>query len=164
MEPVICTREGRLNAGDGVIFYNFRPDRARELTRALVDPDFDKLKRKRGFLPLHFVCTTEYDATMPGVEVAFPHRELTNIFGEYIARQGYTQLRIAETEKYAHVTFFFNGGAEQVFPGEDRCLIPSPKVATYDLQPEMSAPEVTDEAVKRIESGNYDVLILNCAH
>ena len=140
MEPVICTREGRLNAGDGVIFYNFRPDRARELTRALVDPDFDKLKRKRGFLPLHFVCTTEYDATMPNVSVAFPHEKLKNIFGEYLSKLGLTQLRIAETEKYAHVTFFFNGGQEEVFPGEDRCLIPSPKVATYDLKPEMSAP------------------------
>ena len=99
MEPVICTREGRLNAGDGVIFYNFRPDRARELTRALVDPDFDKLKRKRGFLPLHFVCTTEYDATMPNVSVAFPHEKLKNIFGEYLSKLGLTQLRIAETEK-----------------------------------------------------------------
>ena len=101
---------------------------------------------------------------MPGVEVAFPHRELTNNFGEYIARQGYTQLRIAETEKYAHVTFFFNGGAEQVFPGEDRCLIPSPKVATYDLQPEMSAYEVCDKCVERINSGAYDVVILNFAN
>ena len=164
MEPVICTREGRLNAGDGVIFYNFRPDRARELTRALVDPDFDKLKRKRGFLPLHFVCTTEYDATMPNVSVAFPHEKLKNIFGEYLSKLGLTQLRIAETEKYAHVTFFFNGGKEEVFPGEDRCLIPSPKVATYDLKPEMSAPAITEEAIRRIESGKYDVIILNFAN
>ena len=164
MEPVICTREGRLNAGDGVIFYNFRPDRARELTRALVDPDFDKLKRKRGFLPLHFVCTTEYDATMPNVSVAFPHEKLKNIFGEYLSKLGLTQLRIAETEKYAHVTFFFNGGQEEVFPGEDRCLIPSPKVATYDLKPEMSAPAITEEAIRRIESGKYDVIILNFAN
>ena len=164
MEPVICTREGRLNAGDGVIFYNFRPDRARELTRALVDPDFDTLQRKRGFLPLHFVCTTEYDATMPNVSVAFPHHALQNIFGGYISRLGLTQLRIAETEKYAHVTFFFNGGVETVFPGEDRVLIASPKVATYDLQPEMSAYQVTEEAVKRIESGAYDVIILNFAN
>ena len=164
MEPVICTREGRLNAGDGVIFYNFRPDRARELTRALVDPDFDKLKRKRGFLPLHFVCTTEYDATMPNVSVAFPHEKLKNIFGEYLSKLGLPQLRIAETEKYAHVTFFFNGGQEEVFPGEDRCLIPSPKVATYDLKPEMSAPAITEEAIRRIESGKYDVIILNFAN
>lgn len=164
MEPVICTREGRLNAGDGVIFYNFRPDRARELTRALVDPDFDKLKRKRGFLPLHFVCTTEYDATMPNVSVAFPHEKLKNIFGEYLSKLGLTQLRIAETEKYAHVTFFFNGGVETVFPGEDRVLIPSPKVATYDMKPDMSANEVAAACVERIESGNYDVIILNFAN
>ena len=111
-----------------------------------MDPDFDKLKRKRGFLPLHFVCTTEYDATMPNVSVAFPHEKLKNIFGEYLSKLGLTQLRIAETEKYAHVTFFFNGGQEEVFPGEDRCLIPSPKVATYDLKPEMSAPAITEEA------------------
>ena len=131
---------------------------------AAVGTPLTDVERKKGYFPVTYVCTTEYDATMPNVLVAFPHRELTNIFGEYIARQGYTQLRIAETEKYAHVTFFFNGGAEQVFPGEDRCLIPSPKVATYDLQPEMSAPEVTEEAVKRIESGNYDVIILNFAN
>ena len=134
------------------------------MTRALVDPDFDKLKRKRGFLPLHFVCTTEYDATMPNVSVAFPHEKLKNIFGEYLSKLGLTQLRIAETEKYAHVTFFFNGGQEEVFPGEDRCLIPSPKVATYDLKPEMSAPAITEEAIRRIESGKYDVIILNFAN
>ena len=111
-----------------------------------------------------FVCTTEYDATMPDVLLAFPHHKLANIFGEYISQLGLTQLRIAETEKYAHVTFFFNGGEERVFPGEDRCLIPSPKVATYDLKPEMSAFEVAAEAVKRIESGAYDVIILNFAN
>ena len=132
MEPVICTRGGNLEAGDSVIFFNFRPDRARELTRALVDPAFAGLKRPRGCFPLHFVCTTEYDATMPNVTVAFPHEKLKNIFGEYLSQLGLTQLRIAETEKYAHVTFFFNGGQEAIFPGEDRCLIPSPKVATYD--------------------------------
>ena len=164
VEPVVCTKDGKVKEGDSIIFINFRPDRAREITRCFVDPAFTDVERKKGYFPVTYVCTTEYDATMPNVLVAFPHRELTNIFGEYIARQGYTQLRIAETEKYAHVTFFFNGGAEQVFPGEDRCLIPSPKVATYDLQPEMSAPEVTAEAVKRIESGNYDVIILNFAN
>ena len=164
VEPVVCTKDGKVKEGDSIIFINFRPDRAREITRCFVDPAFTDVERKKGYFPVTYVCTTEYDATMPNVLVAFPHRELTNIFGEYIARQGYTQLRIAETEKYAHVTFFFNGGAEQVFPGEDRCLIPSPKVATYDLQPEMSAPEVTEEAVKRIESGNYDVVILNFAN
>ena len=164
MEPVICTREGRLNAGDGVIFYNFRPDRARELTRALVDPDFDKLKRKRGFLPLHFVCTTEYDATMPNVSVAFPHEKLKNIFGEYLSKLGLTQLRIAETEKYAHVTFFFNGGVETPNPGEDRILVNSPKVATYDLQPEMSAYEVTKKVLEAIGTDKYDLIILNFAN
>ena len=164
VEPVVCTKEGKVKEGDSVIFMNFRPDRAREITRCFVDPAFTDVERKHGYFPVTYVCTTEYDATMPNVLIAFPHRELENIFGDYIARQGYTQLRIAETEKYAHVTFFFNGGAEQVFPGEDRCLIPSPKVATYDLQPEMSAPEVTEEAVKRIESGKYDVIILNFAN
>ena len=164
VEPVVCTKDGKVREGDSIIFMNFRPDRAREITRCFVDPAFADVERKKGYFPVTYVCTTEYDATMPNVLIAFPHRELVNIFGEYIARQGYTQLRIAETEKYAHVTFFFNGGAEQVFPGEDRCLIPSPKVATYDLQPEMSAPQVTEEAVKRIESGNYDVIILNFAN
>ncbi|MCI5499663.1 MAG: 2,3-bisphosphoglycerate-independent phosphoglycerate mutase [Clostridiales bacterium] len=164
MEPVICTRGGYLEAGDAVIFYNFRPDRARELTRALADPDFDKLKRKGGYLPVHFVCTTEYDAAMPNVTVAFPHEPLENIFGAYLSKLGLTQLRIAETEKYAHVTFFFNGGREEIFPGEDRCLIPSPKVATYDLKPEMSAKAITDEAIRRIESGKYDVIVLNFAN
>ncbi len=164
MEPVICCHEGHLRSGDSVIFYNFRPDRAREITRALVDPDFDKIKRKRGCFPLHFVCTTEYDATMPKVSVAFPHEKLENIFGEYLSKLGLTQLRIAETEKYAHVTFFFNGGQEAIFPGEDRCLIPSPKVATYDRKPEMSALAITDEAIRRIESGKYDVIILNFAN
>ena len=164
VEPVVCCREGRISSGDGVICFNFRPDRAREITRTLVDPDFDGFARKNGFFPVEYVCTTEYDAAMPNVSVAFPRQVLHNIFGEYISRLGLTQLRIAETEKYAHVTFFFNGGAEQVFPGEDRCLIPSPKVATYDLQPEMSAFEVTEEAVERILSGAYDVVILNFAN
>ena len=163
-EPVVCAQGGRIEAGDSVIFLNFRPDRAREMTRALVDPNFGEIKRKRGFLPVHYVCTTEYDASMPNVSVAFPHEKLENIFGEYLSKLGMTQLRIAETEKYAHVTFFFNGGQESVFPGEDRCLIPSPKVATYDLKPEMSAPAITEEAIRRIESGKYDVIILNFAN
>ncbi len=163
-EPVVCAKGGRIEEGDSVIFINFRPDRAREMTRALVDPNFGEIKRKRGFLPVHYVCTTEYDASMPNVSVAFPHEKLENIFGEYLSKLGMTQLRIAETEKYAHVTFFFNGGQESVFPGEDRCLIPSPKVATYDLKPEMSAPAITEEAIRRIESGKYDVIILNFAN
>ena len=111
-----------------------------------------------------YICMTQYDATMPNVEVAYKPEDLTNTFGEYISKQGLTQLRIAETEKYAHVTFFFNGGVEAPYPGEDRVLIPSPKVATYDMQPEMSAYLVTDEVVKRIKSGKYDVIILNYAN
>ena len=162
--PVLCCKEAVISENDSVIFMNFRPDRAREITRALVDPDFTDLERKKGYFPLHFVCTTEYDATMPNVTVAFPKQKLTNIFGEYISNLGLTQLRIAETEKYAHVTFFFNGGVEQTFPGEDRVLIPSPSVPTYDLKPDMSAKEVTDACVERIESGNYDVIILNFAN
>ena len=164
VEPFLCAEGCRLHENDSVIFFNFRPDRAREITRALVDEDFTEVERRRGFIPVTFVCATEYDAAMPNVAVAYPHQELKNTFGEYISQLGLTQLRIAETEKYAHVTFFFNGGVEQVFPGEDRCLIPSPKVATYDLQPEMSAYEVTEEAVRRIESGAYDVIILNFAN
>ena len=164
MVPVVCAQGGQVRDNDSVIFFNFRPDRAREITRCFVDEDFTDIERKTGFVHVDFVCTTEYDATMPNVSVAYPRQKLENIFGEYISKLGLTQLRIAETEKYAHVTFFFNGGVEQVFPGEDRCLINSPKVATYDLQPEMSAFEVTEEAVKRILSGNYDVVILNFAN
>ena len=162
--PVVCTRDACISEGDACIFMNFRPDRAREITRTLVDPNFEGFQRRRGFFDTHFVCTTSYDATMPNVEVAFPKESLHNIFGQYISDSGLTQLRIAETEKYAHVTFFFNGGVEQTFPGEDRCLVASPKVATYDLQPEMSAYEVCDKCVERIKSGKYDVIILNYAN
>ena len=162
--PVVCTKDACISEGDACIFMNFRPDRAREITRTLVDPDFEGFQRRRGFFDTHFVCTTSYDATMPNVEVAFPKESLHNIFGQYISDSGLTQLRIAETEKYAHVTFFFNGGVEQTFPGEDRCLVASPKVATYDLQPEMSAYEVCDKSVERIKSGKYDVIILNYAN
>ena len=164
MVPVVCTRGAEIRDNDSVIFFNFRPDRAREITRCLVDEDFTDVERRTGFIPVDFVCTTEYDATMPNVTVAYPRQKLDNIFGEYISKLGLTQLRIAETEKYAHVTFFFNGGVEAPFEGEDRALIPSPKVATYDLKPEMSAYEVADECVKRIESGKYDVIILNFAN
>ena len=164
MIPVVCRKDLQIREKDSVIFFNFRPDRAREITRCIVDEEFADFPRKTGYVPVTFVCTTEYDATMPNVSVAYPRQKLENIFGEYISKLGLTQLRIAETEKYAHVTFFFNGGVEQVFPGEDRCLIPSPKVATYDLQPEMSAYAVTEEAVKRILSGAYDVIILNFAN
>ncbi|MBR5537634.1 MAG: 2,3-bisphosphoglycerate-independent phosphoglycerate mutase [Clostridia bacterium] len=164
MEPVICLEDIQVQDNDSVIFFNFRPDRAREITRCFVDEDLKDIERKNGFVPVCFVCTTEYDATMPNVSVAYPRQKLDNIFGAYISKLGLTQLRIAETEKYAHVTFFFNGGVEQTFPGEDRCLIASPQVATYDLKPEMSAYEVTEECVKRIESGAYDVIILNFAN
>ena len=162
VEPVVCDAEGTISDNDSVIFFNYRPDRAREITRTLVDPDFDGFTRQ--FFPVTFVCNTEYDATMPNVEVAFPRITVRNGLGEYLSQMGMTQLRIAETEKYAHVTFFFNGGSETVFPGEDRVLVASPKVATYDLQPEMSAYEVCDKCVERIESGAYDVIILNFAN
>ena len=164
MTPVVCVKDAEIQPNDTVIFMNFRPDRARQITRTLVDPDFDGFERKKDFFPLQFVCTTCYDASMPNVEVAYPSEALKNVFGEYISKLGLTQLRIAETEKYAHVTFFFNGGVETVFPGEDRVLIPSPKVATYDMKPDMSANEVAAACVKRIESGNYDVIILNFAN
>ncbi len=162
--PTVCTANGKIKANDSVVFFNFRPDRAREITRTFVDPDFSGFERKNGFFPLCYVCMTQYDATMPNVQVAFHPQTLKNTFGEYISDKGLTQLRIAETEKYAHVTFFFNGGVEKTYPGEDRCLIPSPKVATYDMQPEMSAYQVTDAVVERIESGKYDVIILNFAN
>ena len=161
--PVIVTEGATVKDDDAIIFANFRPDRAREITRAFVDQDFRRLlaRTKKN---IHYVCMTQYDATIEGVEVAFKPQSLKNTFGEYISDLGMTQLRIAETEKYAHVTFFFNGGVEKEYPGEDRALIPSPKVATYDLQPEMSEPAVTEECVKRILSGKYDVIILNFAN
>ena len=162
--PAVTCEGGRVSEGDSVVFFNFRPDRAREITRTFVDPDFKGFERKKGFFPVHYVCFTQYDATMPNVDVAFKPEALTNVMGEYLAKNGKTQLRIAETEKYAHVTFFFNGGVEAPFEGEDRALINSPKVATYDLQPEMSAYLVADECVKRIESDKYDVIILNFAN
>jgi len=167
--PVVITENDKpvatIKANDSVIFYNFRPDRAREITRSFIFEDFDGFERKNGFFPLYYVCMTQYDKTFGDkVQVAFKPETMSNTLGEYLASQGKTQLRIAETEKYAHVTFFFNGGVEAPNENEDRCLIPSPKVATYDLQPEMSAYEVAEEAVKRIESGKYDVMILNFAN
>lgn len=162
--PVVTCEGGRVSAGDSVIFFNFRPDRAREITRAFVDDEFTGFERKNGRFPLTYVCFTQYDATMPNVMVAFPPEGLENVMGAYLAACGKTQLRIAETEKYAHVTFFFNGGVEEPFEGEDRALINSPKVATYDMQPEMSANEVAEECVKRINSDKYDVIILNFAN
>ena len=162
VEPVVCDSEGTIGDNDSVIFFNFRPDRAREITRAIVDPEFDGFQRE--YFPTTYVCNTEYDASMPNVLVAWPRVAVKNGLGEYLSSMGMTQLRIAETEKYAHVTFFFNGGVEKQYPGEDRVLVPSPKVATYDLQPEMSAFEVCDKCVERIESGAYDVIILNFAN
>ena len=162
--PSVVKGGAAIQPNDSVIFFNFRPDRAREITRTLVDPDFDGFERKKGFFPVNFVCMTQYDATMPNVDVAFKPQVLTNTLGEYISDKGMAQLRIAETEKYAHVTFFFNGGVEKQYPGEDRILVKSPSVATYDLQPEMSAYEVTDKLVPAIKSGKYDMIILNFAN
>ena len=162
--PCVTCEGGRVSEGDTVVFLNFRPDRARQITRVFVDDNFKGFERRYGRFPVNYVCMAEYDATMPNVEVAYPPVELTNVLGEYLAKNGKTQLRIAETEKYAHVTFFFNGGREAPFEGEDRKVIPSPKVATYDLKPEMSAYEVADECAARIRSGKYDVVILNFAN
>ncbi|NLY43678.1 MAG: 2,3-bisphosphoglycerate-independent phosphoglycerate mutase [Clostridiaceae bacterium] len=165
---VITTEDGKPTAvieeNDSIICFNFRPDRVRQITRTFVDADFKGFERKKGYFPVFYVCMTQYDAKMPNVTVAFGPEKLINTFGEYISKKGYKQLRIAETEKYAHVTFFFNGGVEAVYEGEDRVLIPSPKVATYDLKPEMSAYEVTEEVLKRINSKKYDVIILNYAN
>ena len=147
---------------DSVIFFNYRPDRAREITRSLVDPEFDGFETEK--LDIHYVCFTQYDETIPNVTIAFKPEILRNTFGEYVSSKGLTQLRIAETEKYAHVTFFFNGGEEKQYPGEDRILVPSPKVETYDLKPEMSAYEVTQKVVEAIESQQYDTIILNYAN
>ena len=162
--PCVTCEGGRVQDGDTVIFMNFRPDRARQMTRIFCDDAFTGFERRGGRKQVHYVCMAEYDATMPNCEVAYPPVELKNVLGQYLSENGKTQLRIAETEKYAHVTFFFNGGVEAPYAGEDRCVIPSPKVATYDLQPEMSAPEVAAECKQRIESGKYDVIILNFAN
>lgn len=162
--PAVVDGGATIKPNDSVIFFNFRPDRAREITRTLVDPDFNGFERKNGFFPVNFVCMTQYDATMPNVDVAFKPQSLKNTLGEYISDKGMAQLRIAETEKYAHVTFFFNGGVEKQYDGEDRILVKSPSVATYDLQPEMSAYEVTDKLVPAIKSGKYDMIILNFAN
>lgn len=168
VEPTVITGDsgeplGLVRPHDAVVFFNFRADRARQLTWAFVDPGFASFDRPGGFLAPHFVCMTEYEATIPA-PVAFPPEELVNTLGQVLARAGLRQLRLAETEKYAHVTFFFNGGVEEPNPGEDRLLIPSPKVATYDRQPEMSAYQVTEAALERIAAGTYDVIIMNYAN
>ena len=164
--PTVVMRDSKptakIESGDSVVFFNFRPDRAREITRTLIEEDFDAFERE--YFPLYYVCMTQYDKTFKNVHVAYKPQTLDNTLGQYLAQNDKTQFRIAETEKYAHVTFFFNGGVEKPNDGEDRYLIPSPKVATYDLQPEMSAYEVADEAVRQIESGKYDVMILNFAN
>ncbi len=153
-----------IKANDSIIFFNFRPDRAREITRAFCDENFDGFEREKGFFPVKYICLTEYDVTIGNKEVAFKPQSLKNTLGEYISSLGLKQARIAETEKYAHVTFFFNGGVEEANPGEDRILVPSPKVATYDLQPEMSAVEVTDKLIEAIKSQQYDLIIINYAN
>ncbi|HHY70429.1 MAG TPA: phosphoglycerate mutase (2,3-diphosphoglycerate-independent), partial [Thermoanaerobacterales bacterium] len=148
--------------GDSIIFFNFRPDRARQLTYALVDEEFDGFERTPP--KTFFVCMTQYDEKLTDVKVAYEPLSLDNIFAKVLAENNLRQLRIAETEKYAHVTFFFNGGVEKSYPGEDRVLIPSPKVATYDLKPEMSAYEVCERVLEKIEEDIYDVIILNFAN
>lgn len=155
---------GTIDKGDSIVFFNFRPDRAREITRAFINKEFNQFSRKTGYLDTQYVTFTQYDETFTGIDIAYPLNLLTNTFGEYIASKGLKQLRIAETEKYAHVTFFFNGNVEFPNEGEDRVLIQSPKVATYDLMPEMSAYEVADKAEELIRSDKYDVMILNFAN
>ena len=166
--PTVVAKDGeavgKIQDKDSVIFFNFRPDRAREMTHVFCDNEFAGFNRGDARPDVTYVCFTDYDTTIPNKLVAFNKEEITHTFGEFLAENGLKQARIAETEKYAHVTFFFNGGVEAPYEGEDRCVIPSPKVATYDLQPEMSAPEVAAECVKRIESGKYDVVILNFAN
>ena len=164
MEPLVNANcDGRIKEGDVVIFFNYRNDRAKELTVVLTQQDMPE-EGMHTIPGLQYYCMTPYDASFTGVHILFPKENVHNTLGEFISKQGLKQLHTAETEKYAHVTFFFNGGQESVFPGEDRCLIPSPKVATYDLKPEMSAPAITEEAIRRIESGKYDVIILNFAN
>ena len=162
--PCVTCEGGRVQDGDTVIFMNFRPDRARQMTRIFCDDAFTGFERRGGRKQVHYVCMAEYDATMPNCEVAYPPVELKNVLGQYLSENGKTQLRIAETEKYAHVTFFFNGGVEAPYEGEDRCVIPSPKVATYDLKPEMSAYEVKDKLVTAIKEDKYDFIVVNFAN
>lgn len=168
VEPTVICKDGQplslVKANDSVIFFNFRPDRAREMTRAFCDDKFTGFERKTGFIPLTFVCFKDYDESIPNKKVAFKKEIIKNTFGEFLANHGKKQLRLAETEKYAHVTFFFNGGVEEPNKDEDRVLVKSPAVATYDLQPEMSAPEVSEKLNAAIRSGKYDVIIINFAN
>ena len=162
--PFVCEKNASVKENDSIVFFNFRPDRARQLTKAITFKNFSEFERKNGFLNLFFVCMTQYDASFKDVEIAFKPLELKNTFGEYISKKGLTQLRIAETEKYAHVTFFFNAGVEEPFKGEDRILVNSPNVKTYDLQPQMSAFLVLEKVVAALESLKYDVVVLNFAN
>ncbi len=167
MVPTVINENGNpvatVDSKDSVIFFNFRPDRARQITRAFVDPDFDGFHREK-IVDTYYVTMTDYDKTMPKVHVAYKNETINNTLGEYIALKGLSQLRAAETEKYAHVTFFFNGGREIAFQNEERVLIPSPKVATYDLQPEMSAFQLKDEIINRLNMDKYDLFIVNFAN
>ena len=166
VEPTVITNGEKpvatIEDGDSVIFFNFRPDRAREITRAIVDKEFKEFETKK--MNTYFVCFTNYDETMPNVHIAFKKEMIKNTLGEIVSKNGGKQLRIAETEKYAHVTFFFNGGEEKQYEGEDRILVPSPKVETYDMKPEMSAYEVTQKVVEAINSEKYNCIILNYAN
>ena len=162
VEPIVCLDNANIKNGDSIVFYNFRPDRARELTRSITQKDFNEFERKDALRDIYFVCMTIYDETFKDVDIAFKPEKIINTFGEYISNKDLKQLRIAETEKYAHVTFFFNGGEEKELKGEDRILVPSPKVATYDLKPQMSAVEVTENVLKNL--CKYNVIILNYAN
>ena len=166
--PTVIEEDGKplttIKANDSVIFFNFRPDRARQITRTFCDESFDKFERANGFMPLTFVTFTDYDETITNKQVAFVKESISNTFGEFLAANGKKQLRLAETEKYAHVTFFFNGGVEEPNKNEERSLVKSPAVATYDLQPEMSAPEVSKRLNEAIESDKYDVIVINFAN
>ena len=168
IEPIVVLENGvlvkRIEQGDAIICFNFRPDRAREITRTFIQKDFESFDRATGYLKPKYVCFTKYDAAFENVKIAFPEQKLKNTLGEYLSDKGYTQLRIAETEKYAHVTFFFNGGKEEQYKNENRILVNSPKVATYDLKPEMSAFEVNEKAIEAVKSEKYDVMILNFAN
>ena len=155
---------GRIAANDSVIFFNFRPDRAREITRAFCEPDFAEFERPQGFIPLHYVCFTDYDPTIPNKTVAFHAQSMDNVLGQWLSAHNMTQLRLAETTKYAHVTFFLNGGREEPYPGEDRILVDTPDVATFDLKPEMSAPGVADKLVEAINAQKYDLIVINFAN
>ena len=161
--PTVIDKAGLIKDNDSVVFFNFRPDRAREITRAFCSPNFDNFPRS-SHLPLYFACFTNYDSSILDKHVVFNAQAMTNVLGEYLAKQGMTQLRLAETEKYAHVTFFFNGGNEEPYDGEERILVNSPDVATYDLMPEMSAVEVTDKLVEAIHSKKYDLIVVNLAN